>query len=223
MSYSGTVRTWAEEINSKASYRNILNTQRWQNWKINQWSESSKRCIFQPCCPQGWGISQADVSSHRTSWTHYRQPRHPQLPVYTVHSQISPVREFNAAITFFSVATTNFLDPGENSKEANLSFPTYCCLLKEGGQKMEGANVITAQDTLEKRQLHKYRKLSPSHLSWDAQEMFVNEEIWPKARFPGNVLRNKGKKRREYTLMPNVTLFLLNASTYLPYPKGHLA
>ena len=134
ISYLGTVRTWAEEINSKASYRNILNTQRWQNWKINKWSESSKRRIFQPRCPQGWGISQADVSSHRTSWTHYRQPRHPQLPIYTVHSQISPVREFNAAITFFSVATTNFLDPGENSKEANLSFPTYCCLLKERGQ-----------------------------------------------------------------------------------------
>lgn len=42
---------------------------------------------------------------------------------------------------------------------------------------MEGANAIVAQDTLEKRQLHKYRKLSPSHLFWDAREMFVNEEI----------------------------------------------
>lgn len=72
-------------------------------------------------------------------WIHYGHPFHPELTgVHKIHSQISPVREFNAAITFFSVATTNFLDPGENSKEANLSFPTYCCLLKKSTVKCKG-------------------------------------------------------------------------------------
>ena len=79
----------------------------------------------------GVGYQPGRRCHHRTPWTPSGQPRHP----LTVHSQISPVREFSAAITFFSVATTSFLDPGENSKEANLSFPTYCCLLKERGKE----------------------------------------------------------------------------------------
>lgn len=74
--------------------------------------------------------SQTDFASHRPLWVHDGQPFYPELTP-TIHSQMSPVREFKAAITFFSVATTNFLDPGENSKEANLSFPIYCCLLEK--------------------------------------------------------------------------------------------
>lgn len=53
------------------------------------------------------------------------------LSVPHKYSQMSPVLEFRAAITFFSVATMSFLEPWEASKEANLSFPTYCCLLGE--------------------------------------------------------------------------------------------
>lgn len=68
-------------------------------------------------------------------------------PGSTAHSRISPVRELNAAITFFSVATTNFLDPGENSKEANLSFPTYCCLLRKSAGGGGGGVDIRAKSS----------------------------------------------------------------------------
>lgn len=99
-----------------------------------------ERCIFWLTFPKsGNGTSQAYFTSPGPFWIHYGHPFHPELTgVHKIHSQISPVREFNAAITFFSVATTNFLDPGENSKEANLSFPTYCCLLKKSTVKCKG-------------------------------------------------------------------------------------
>lgn len=89
-------------------------------------------------------------------------------PGPTAHSQISPVREFNAAITFFSVATTNFLDPGENSKEANLSFPTYCCLLRKGAGEHQGKAITTKR---------KMAGLTLAHLPHHIQEMCANEEL----------------------------------------------
>ena len=41
---------------------------------------------------------------------------------------------------------------------------------------MEGATAIAAQDTLEKTAAQ-IQEVITSHLSWDAREVFVNEEI----------------------------------------------
>lgn len=109
--------------------------------------------------------------------------QHPSLkpPASRVHSQISPVREFNAAITFFSVATTNFLDPGENSKEANLSFPTYCCLLRTSPGEHQGPKTVAG---------------SHHHISLIACKKCVLMKSFKHTRLPCNVLRSKRRQER---------------------------
>lgn len=163
VSYLRTVRTWAEEINSKASYRNTLNIQNRQDQKNKKnkikRSGSNKRCNLWPTCPQ---VGNQPRGLHKPQGILDPLQAAMPSPASPLHSSLTdlPSSRIQCCNHILLCGHNQLLGSRGKFQGGKLEFPDIL-LSPKGKSTGRGPNHHCTERS-GKRQLHKYMRVSPS-------------------------------------------------------------